>query len=148
MAPHALWLHGLRSLCQAYGRKAVRPVEVWPGTRQGMVTEVMLAADDVSIHALDTHRHYAPREQNAGAPRYPRRHTRLEGHLWFQRLIGMCAHPWQRKAQHDEVAARPQFDFKIVLRPNDETLDHVILPQVRHPGEGWRIGYMRHVLLR
>ncbi len=33
MAPHALRLHGLRSPCQAYGRKALRLVEVWPGPR-------------------------------------------------------------------------------------------------------------------
>src|SRR5262245_22648601 len=116
MVPYVLWLHGLLSgatasawrssrrygpiaglqslPCQAYGRKAIRLVEVWPGPGQVMVTEVMPAADDVSIHALDPRRYHAPRYQNAGAPGCPRRHTRLKGHLWRQCLIGIGAHPW------------------------------------------------------
>src|SRR5262249_15154233 len=102
MAPHTLRLHGLRSgatasawksgsrygpisglqalPCQAYGRKAVGLVEVWPGSRQRTVAEIVLAADDVGIHALDTHWHHRPWYQEAGAPGYPRRHSRLKGH--------------------------------------------------------------------
>src|SRR6266571_5434258 len=56
MAPHTLRLHGLRSPCQAYGRKALRLVEVWPGPGQRMVAEVLLVANHVSIHALRAHR--------------------------------------------------------------------------------------------
>src|SRR6266581_2689520 len=101
-----------------------------------MVTEVLLAADDVSIHALHAHRHHPPRYQNAGAPGCPRRPARLKGHLWCQRFVGIRAHPWPCKCKYEEVPTRPQLDFKIVLRPDDETLDDVILPQVRHTGEG------------
>src|SRR5262245_27636970 len=111
-----------------------------------MVTEVMPMADDISIHALDTHRHHAPWNQHAGAPGCPMCRTRLKDHLWCQRLIGIRAYSRQREGQHKEVSSRPQLDFKIVLCPNDEALDDVILPQVRHPGAGWRIGYMRHIL--
>src|SRR5262249_41146609 len=88
MAPYALRPHGLRSPCQAYGRKAVGLVEVWPGPRQRMIAEIVLAADNVGIHALDTHWHHCPRDQEAGAPGCPRRHSRLKGHLWCPVLVG------------------------------------------------------------
>jgi hypothetical protein len=46
------------------------------------------------------------------------------------------------------MPSRPQFDFKIVLRPDDETLDDIILPQIRHPRQGGCIRDVWYGLVR
>src|SRR5439155_17735369 len=92
VAPPALRLHSLRSPWQAYGRKTVGLVEVWLRSWQRMITEVMLAANDIRIDALDTHWHQRPWYQDAGTPDCTRSHTRLKSHVWCQRCVGLRAY--------------------------------------------------------
>src|SRR5262245_38509899 len=148
MVPYAFWSHGLCSPGKACGRKACGLVEVRPVTRQRVVTEVLFTADDVRIHPFDTRWYQRPRYQDAGVPGCAMRYTRLKGHVWRPGFVGFYTYPWPRKGQHEEMSTRSQLDFKIVFRPDDETLDDIILPQIGHPRAGWCSGDVWDVLVR
>ena len=64
--------------------------------------------------------------------------TRLEGHPRDKRFIGIAAHTWNGKIEHEKMPSGAEFDFKIALRPHDETFHHIVLPQVRHTCARWR----------
>ena len=112
--------------------KAFRLMEIRRGTREGMIAQVVVAADDIGVHALNTHGYHRPGNQDAGTPDRLPLQTWLEGHPRDKRFVGIAAHTWRGKIEHEKMPSGAEFDFKIAFRSRDETLHYIEFPQVRH----------------
>ena len=132
MLYHDLRLHSSGSALKTHIGKALRLVEIRLGTREGMIAQAVMAADDISVHTLNVHGHHRPWNQDAGTPGWLPLLTRREGHPRDKCFVGIAAHTWRGKIENEKVPSGAEFDFQIALRPHDETFHHIVLPQVRH----------------
>src|SRR5262245_1557068 len=137
MLYHSLWLHSSGSGLKTHMGKTPWLVEIWPGSREGMIAQVMVAANDIGVHTLNGHGHHRPGNQDTGTPGRLPLQTRLEGHPRDKRFVGIATHTRCGKIEHEKVPSGAEFDFKIALRPHDETFHHIVLPQVRHTCARW-----------
>jgi hypothetical protein len=112
-----------------------------------MITQVVRAADDIGIHALHRHRYHRPGNQDAGAPDGLPLQIGLESHARDKGFVGIAAHTWRGKIEHETVSSGTEFDFKVALRSRDETFYHIVLPEVRHPCARWRHRHRRTYLM-
>src|SRR5215471_21371138 len=132
------WLHSSGSARKTHTRKTLRLVEIQPGTREGMIAQVVMAADDIGVHALNVHGHHRPGNQDTGTPGRLPLQTRREAQARDKRFVGIAAHTWRGKIEHEKVPSGAEFDFQIALHPHDETFHRIVLPQVRHTRVRWR----------
>jgi hypothetical protein len=121
MLYHDLRLHSSGSALKTHRGKALWLVEIRLGTREGIIAEGVMAADDISVHPLNVHGHHRPGNQDAGTPGWLPFQTRREGHTWDKRFVGIAAHTWCSKIENEKVPSSAEFDFQIALRPHDET---------------------------
>jgi hypothetical protein len=133
MLYYDLQLHSSGSALEMRPRKTLRLMEVRPGARQGMITEIVITADDTGIHALHGHGHHGPGNQHAGAPGWLPLQAWLEGQTRDKRFVGMATLTRRGKIEDQEVPCGAEFDFEIGLSTGDEAFHDIILPQVRHP---------------
>lgn len=133
-----LRLHSSGSALETHLGETLRLVEVRPGARQGMITKIVVAADDIGIHTLHVHGHHRPGNQDAGMPGGLSLQAWLKGQTRGKRFIGIAAHSWRGEIEDKKVPSGAEFDLEIALCPCNEAFHHVILPQVRHPRMRWR----------
>jgi hypothetical protein len=144
----ALRLHRSGSALETRPRKTLRLMEVRPGARQGMITEIVVVADNIGIYALYGHGHHRPGNQDAGTPGWLPIQAWLKGQTRDERFVGIATHTQRSKTEHEEVPSSTEFDFEIAFRPCDEAFHDIILPQVRHPRTRWRRRDTRDFLMR
>jgi hypothetical protein len=138
MLYHDLRLHNSGSALKIHIGKALRLVEIRLGTREGMIAQVVVAANDIGVHTLNTHGYHRPGNQDAGTPDWLSLQTWREGHTRDKCFIGIAALTWRGKVENEKVPSSTEFDFKIALHPHDETFHHIVFPQVRHTRARWR----------
>ena len=133
MLYHDLRLHSSGSALKTHIGKALRLVEIWLGAWEGMIAQVVVAANDIGVHTLNRHGYHRPGNEDAGTPDWLPLQTWREYLTRDKRFLGIAALTWCSKIEHEKVASSAEFDFKIALHPHDETFHHIVLPQVRHP---------------
>jgi hypothetical protein len=148
MLYHDLRLHSSGSALKTHRGKALRLVEIRLGTREGMIAQIVLAAYNIGVYTLNVHGHHRPGNQDTSTPSRRPLRTWLEGQTRDKRFVGIAAHTWRGKIEHEKVPSGAQFDFQIVLHTRDETLHYIIFPQVRHTRTRWRCRDPRAFLMR
>src|SRR5215467_8584575 len=129
MLCHELWLHSSGSARKTHTGKTLRLVEIRLVTREGMIAQVVMAANDIGVHALHMHGHHRPGNQDTGTPGWLPFQTWREAQARVKHFVGIAAHTWRGKIEHEKVPSGAEFDFKIALRSHDETFHHIVLPQ-------------------
>src|SRR5207248_10642966 len=112
--------HSSGSALKTYLGKTPRLVEIWLGTREGMIAQVVMAANDIGVHTLNMFGYHKPGNQDAGTPSRRPLQTWLESHARVKRFVGITTHTWCGKIEHEKVPTGAKFDFKIAVHPHDE----------------------------
>src|SRR5215475_1813488 len=80
MLYHDLRLYSSGSVCKAHIGKALRLVEIRLRTRERVIAQVVMAADDIGVHTLNMHGYHRPGNQDTGTPGRLPLQTWFEGH--------------------------------------------------------------------
>ena len=65
MLYYNLRLHSSGSTLKTHMGKALRLVEIRLGTREGMIAQVVMAANDIGVHTLNMHGYHRQGNQDA-----------------------------------------------------------------------------------
>src|SRR5215510_6365628 len=103
MLYHDLRLHSSGSALKTHMGKALWLVEIRLGPREGIIAQVVVAADDISVHTLNVHGHHKPGDQDARTPGWLPFQTRRGGQTRDKRFVGIPAHTWCSKIKHEKV---------------------------------------------